>query len=314
MYDFFTLYADVDGWEWNGDLSDPSADLKNPLDQWIVSRVHQLTQEIDDSLSIYDLPNATKPILPFLDDASNWYVRRSRKRFWKSDDDADKNDAYRTLHYVLVRLSVVLAPFTPFLAEELYHKLTGGESVHLLDWPETGTINEFVVKDMALTRRVIELGLAQRMAKTELSPQIKVRQPLSSITYTGTKLSDDFELMIAEEVNVKTVTHDEGYEGESLVVSLDKNLTPELIREGLAREVIRNVQSARKTAGLEVDDRIVLALLSKDEELRQAMTEYQNAIMTETLANEYVLESREYAFVTDCKIEGKELVIGLQKA
>lgn len=311
MYDFFTLYADVDGWEWNGDLSDPSDDLKNPLDLWIVSRVHQLTEEIDTHLAIYDLPNATKPILPFLDDASNWYVRRSRKRFWKSDDDSDKNDAYRTLHYVLVRLSIVMAPFTPFLAEELYQKLTGGESVHLLDWPEAGTVNENVLSDMAQTRRIIELGLAQRMFKSEDEQQVKVRQPLQTLSYGGEKLEEELEQMILEEVNVKQVVLlSESAEG---FVSVDKTITPELHREGLMREVVRNVQSARKKAGLEVDDRIVLALLTSDDTLQAAIQEHTDTILSETLAEELVLESRDYDHVSECKVEGMELVVGLQK-
>ena len=125
MYDFFALYADVDGWEWSGELADPIDSLSSSLDRWVVGRVHQLGQEVSEQMGKYDLQSALKPILPFIDDASNWYVRRSRKRFWKSDNDSDKDDAYRTLHYVLVYLSRVIAPFTPFLAEELYQKLTG---------------------------------------------------------------------------------------------------------------------------------------------------------------------------------------------
>ncbi|OYW84833.1 hypothetical protein B7Z17_03410, partial [Candidatus Saccharibacteria bacterium 32-49-10] len=124
MYDFFTMYAEVDGWEFSpssdGKLEDPLDSLTNPLDIWIVSRVHQLVAEVEENMDAYNIPDAMSPILPLLDDASNWYVRRSRRRFWKSEDDGDKNDAYKTLHYVLVRLSYVLAPFTPFLAEELY--------------------------------------------------------------------------------------------------------------------------------------------------------------------------------------------------
>lgn len=311
MYDFFTLYADVDGWEWNGSYNDPSAELTNPLDQWIVSRVHQLTKDIDENLAVYDLPNATKPILPFLDDASNWYVRRSRKRFWKSDDDTDKNDAYKTLHYVLVRLSHVLAPFTPFLAEELYRKLTGGESVHLRDWPETGAVNDEVITQMARTRQIIETGLSQRMFKGEAEQQVKVRQPLQTLSYGDEKLDGALEQMIAEEVNVKRVAHvadvDEGF------VSVDKTITPELHREGLMREVIRNIQSARKKAGLEVDDHISLALLTHENELYEAITEYADTIKTETLTDDFTLESRDYAHLSDCKIEGMELVVGLQK-
>ena len=135
MYDFFTMYAEVDGWEYGGALKDPLQDLTNPLDIWIVSRVHQLAAEVERHMDGYNIPDAMSPILPFIDDASNWYVRRSRRRFWKSEDDNDKNDAYKTLHYVLTRLAYILAPFTPFLAEELYHKLTGdSESIHLKDW------------------------------------------------------------------------------------------------------------------------------------------------------------------------------------
>lgn len=310
MYDFFTLYADVDGWEWDGKLDDPSDSLGNPLDQWIVSRAHQLGKEVEQSMEAYDLPAAVKPILPFLDDASNWYVRRSRKRFWKSDNDGDKNDAYRTLHYVLVRLSMVMAPFTPFLAEELYQKLTGGESVHLLDWPEQGAVNEGVLVSMARTREIIEKGLAARMFKSETEQQVKVRQPLSTLVYGGEKLPVDMEQMIVEEVNVKTVVND----ADQAEVSVDKTITPELAREGMMREVIRNVQSARKKAELNVDDHIRLALLTHTDELGEAINEHSDTIAAETLADDIVHESRDYAFVTECKVEGHELVIGLEKA
>src|SRR6185437_13378344 len=121
-----------------------------------------------------------KPVLLFIDDASNWYVRRSRRRFWKSGNDTDKKDAYRTLHYVLVHLSMVLAPFVPFLAEELYQKLTGGESVHLLDWPKAGRVDDLALERMAYVRNVINEGLSQRAAGG-----IKVRQPLGDLFIKG---------------------------------------------------------------------------------------------------------------------------------
>jgi isoleucyl-tRNA synthetase len=122
------MYAEVDGWEFDPDkpCSLSPSDVSNPLDVWVISRVHQLVKQVEECTLAYDLQGALKPILPFIDDASNWYVRRSRRRFWKSEDDSDKADAYTTLHYVLLKLSVILAPFTPFLAEELYHKLSGG--------------------------------------------------------------------------------------------------------------------------------------------------------------------------------------------
>ena len=307
MYDFFTMYAEVDGWEFNGELVDPSDEVTNPLDQWIISRVHQLLQEIETNMDAYDIPNATSPILPFLDDASNWYVRRSRRRFWKSEDDTDKNNAYKTLHYVLVRLSQGLAPFVPFMAEELYQKLTGGESVHLTDWPEVGHANELVLERMARTREIIEQGLGLRMFKDENEVQIKVRQPLSKLTYGGEKLDDFYESIIAEEVNVKEVAH-----GDFEFVTLDKTISPELRREGMAREVIRHVQAARKAAGLNVDDRIELGLNANEPELQKALTEHRDIIASETLAESIVADAT-YSYETDAWIEGFDLHISLQK-
>ena len=307
MYDFFTMYAEVDGWEFNGELVDPSDEVTNPLDQWIISRVHQLLQEIETNMDAYDIPNATSPILPFLDDASNWYVRRSRRRFWKSEDDTDKNNAYKTLHYVLVRLSQGLAPFVPFMAEELYQKLTGGESVHLTDWPEVGHANELVLERMARTREIIEQGLGLRMFKDENEVQIKVRQPLSKLTYGGEKLDDFYESIIAEEVNVKEVAH-----GDFEFTQLDKNVTPELRREGMAREVIRHIQAARKAAGLNVDDRIELGLNANEPELQKALTEHRDIIASETLAESIVADAT-YSYETDAWIEGFDLHISLQK-
>jgi len=306
MYDFFTLYAEVDGWEFNGDLSDPTDDVESPLDQWIISRVHQLNKEVEKHMDAYDIPNAIDPILPFIEDASNWYVRRSRRRFWKSGDDTDKNNAYRTLHYVLVQLSQIIAPFTPFLAEELYQKLTGGESVHLLDWPVGGHVNELVLDRMARTRQIIEQGLGLRMLKSDTEQQIKVRQPLSTLTYGGEKLDEFYETIIAEEVNVKAVI-----QGDFEFVQLDKTITPELRREGLAREVVRYVQSARKAAGLNIDDRIELSLTTTGE-LADAIAEHAETIVAETLAT--AVTEGEYEHKTDAIVEGATLTISLQKA
>lgn len=310
MYDFFTLYAEVDGWEWDGSYEDPIESLANPLDVWIVSRVHQLTAEIEKHMDGYDIPNAMKPILPFLDDASNWYVRRSRRRFWKSEDDGDKQAAYRTLHYVLVRLAHIMAPFTPFLAEELYQKLTGGESVHLRDWPATGHVNELILDRMAFVREVINEGLSQRAANS-----LKVRQPLQSVAVAGAdeQLGEDaaeFVPVILEELNVKELSSKAPAEGR---VMLDLKVTPELKREGMMREVVRNVQTARKQAGLNVDDRIELSLSTTDAELHKAIHEHSDTIKAETLATSLV-QDHTYAFDVSCSVDDAPLTISIEKA
>ena len=318
MYDFFTMYAEVDGWEFNGDLSDPLHDLTNPLDIWIVSRLHQLITEVERGLDNYNLQDATKPILPFLDDASNWYVRRSRRRFWKSEDDGDKNDAYRTLHYVLVRLSYMLAPFTPFLAEELYHNLTGdNESIHLKDWLPAGEIDNSMLRDMNALRTAVNDGLSKRA-----SEGIKVRQPLASVKLINT-ISQDTPAEVAQflidiakdELNVKSVEIVTDSESDSAQPSVvyDLTITPELKREGLMREIVRHVQSARKQAGLQIDDRIVLSISSDDSEISQAIDAFADVIKSETLAvelNSVVKESEKY----DAKIDGKLVEISLKKA
>ena len=318
MYDFFTMYAEVDGWEFNGDISDPLHDLTNPLDIWIVSRLHQLITEVERGLNNYNLQDATKPILPFLDDASNWYVRRSRRRFWKSEDDGDKNDAYRTLHYVLVRLSYMLAPFTPFLAEELYHNLTGdNESIHLKDWLPVGEIDNSMLRDMNALRTAVNDGLSKRA-----SEGIKVRQPLASVKLINT-ISQDTPAEVAQflidiakdELNVKSVEIVTDSESDSAQPSVvyDLTITPELKREGLMREIVRHIQSARKQAGLQIDDRIILSISSDDSEISQAVDAFADVIKSETLAvelNSAADESEKY----DAKIEGKLVEISLKKA
>ena len=327
MYDFFTMYAEVDGWEFDGELRDPLSELTNPLDIWIVSRLHQLVAEVERHMDAYNIPDALSPILPFLDDASNWYVRRSRRRFWKSEDDGDKNDAYRTLHYVLVRLSYILAPFTPFLAEELHHNLTGDdESIHLKDWLAAGAVNEQALADMARTRELINNGLSLRMKKDEHQESIKVRQPLQRAAYAGVKLTDYYEQIMAEELNVKEIRWIESLDEhladydvtEGVIkpeswVEISKHLTPELKREGLMREVIRHVQSARKKAGLQVDDRIELGVTSSDAEITQAVDIFADTIKAETLAVKLGSAADDMEKY-DVKVDGKSVEIYLKKA
>jgi isoleucyl-tRNA synthetase len=228
-------------------------------------------------------------------------VRRSRRRFWKSANDEDKNSAYQTLHYVLVQLSVVLAPFTPFMAEELYKNMTGGESVHLLDWPEAGEIDEQVLADMKVTREIIEKGLALRMEREDGFGQIKVRQPLSELEYAG-KLDAFYEQIITEEVNVKKVV-------QGKTIKLNKVLTEKLRVEGFVRELIRFIQNARKKAGLNVDDRILLAILDYDFE--KLPKELLGLIKTETLATKITHDNYKYDEIVE--IAGVKVTVSLQK-
>lgn len=296
VYDFFTTYAAVDGW----DSENAEVKSENPLDIWILSRLYQLRDEITAGMTEYNIPKALAGVIPFLDDLSNWFVRRSRRRFSKSSDATDKNAAYATLYTVLVYLAKILAPFVPFLAEELYKNMTGStESVHLETWPAAGPIDTEILEKMAETRAAITEGLALRMRKSDIEPQIKVRQPLASFTYAGEKLDDFYEQIIAEEVNVKTVKHGDEFE-------LDKTLTPELKAEGYTRDLIRAVQSARKNAGLAMDDHIKLSL---SVEIPEGFTKLVKA---EVLADEIVKDAN-FAHDEIAKLSGEAVTISLEK-
>ena len=303
MYDFFTMYASVDGWEFNGELKDPSKDLENPLDKWIVSRVHELRNEITENMDVYNIPRALEGVLPFLDDASNWFVRRSRRRFWKSENGVDKLQAYQTLHYVLSYLALILAPFVPFLAEELWSKMVGDGSVHLKDWPEAGEIDESLLAEMAKVRGYVNEALALR-AKNG----VKIRQPLASVKVPQNAKSFDFAPILMEELNVKSVE----FGGES--VEFDFELTPELRAEGLMREIIRHIQTARKKADLNVDDRIELNFTSENAEVLDAFKKFEQEISKEVLATKVEISENELDFVQIVKVEGSEVKISLKKA
>ncbi|MDO4871100.1 MAG: isoleucine--tRNA ligase, partial [Candidatus Saccharibacteria bacterium] len=305
MYDFFTMYAEVDDWEFDGQLIDPlTIDLKNPLDRWVVSRLHQLRNQITDNMNVYDIPHAVEDVLLFIDDASNWFVRRSRRRFWKGEDDTDKNQAYQTLHYVLSYLALILAPFVPFLSEELWQKMVGSESVHLQDWPEAGQIDERIVADMAELRGFVNEALALR-AKAG----IKIRQPLAEVVLPRSADGVEwFSDILLEELNVKRVS----WQAEAPVIALDFTITSDLRNEGLAREVIRAVQNARKKAGLNIDDRINLAMTTENSELKRAIEQFQNEINQETLAISNQVSTKADDEIVE--IEKIKLVLKLEKA
>lgn len=271
-YSFFMTYASVDQWQpKTHNLKPITASL---LDRWILSELQLLIKEVNSAMEAYELSRATRAFTPFVDNLSNWYIRRSRKRFWKSEDDGDKEAAYQTLYTVLKDLSLLMAPFTPFLAEEIYRGLIGKESVHLEDYPMTdeSLIDENLSEGMKQARFIVTMGL-----KARADAKMKVRQPLQKVT--ARPLEGAMQEMILEELNVKEYV---GKEELKDLVELDLTLTPELKLEGEAREVIRAIQEGRKKAGFNVEDRIVLGYIGKE----RVFEAFQDLIAKEVLATE----------------------------
>jgi isoleucyl-tRNA synthetase len=272
------------------------------------SRLNETIAEVTKQADNFKLARAIDPIFGLIDDMSNWFIRRSRRRFWKGEDDSDKQQAYAVLHYTLVRTLQLLAPWAPFISDRLYRELTGGESVHLSDWPEAGKVDETVLSQMKVVRDVITEGLKQRA-----DAKVKVRQPLSAVTVKGAPafLADETELqtIICEELNVKEVLLQEATE---LTVMLDTTLTDELKAEGLMRDIVRHVQNLRKTTGLKVEDRIVLHLSSDDTSAIEALRQFGDVIQQETLAVE--LASQPVGEETTFKIGDVQLKASLEKA
>jgi isoleucyl-tRNA synthetase len=174
------------------------------LDKWIVSSMETLIADVSAAMDNYDLQKSVRPFVKFIEDLTNWYIRRSRRRFWKSTNDGDKLSAYRTLRYVLVQLSKVAAPFTPFIAEEIYSNLKGEsdpESVHLCDFPTANA----AARDLELERRMADVQAAVELGRRlRADNDLKVRQPLSALKLAGGDVAG-LESLIEDELNVKKV-------------------------------------------------------------------------------------------------------------
>lgn len=308
IFSFYKLYADVDNWKPKNPLVEPKS--SNVLDRWVLARLNQVVTEVTEGMEVYRLEKASRPIVDLLDDVSNWYVRRSRRRFWKSEDDGDKNQAYETLHYVLLRISQLLAPFSPFLSDHIWRELTTGtdlpKSVHISDWPKTSDNKSAqLLADMDIIRsRVITEGLSQRA-----TAGIKVRQPLSKVSLNlNVANKEDFQEIIADELNVKEVV----WVNSGEAVALDTKLTTELKAEGLSRDLIRSIQNARKKAGFNVDDRIKLAVESESTQIQKALEIFKDEIFAETLTVAELKDDPEY--VEDIKLEGQAISLKLARA
>lgn len=308
-YTFLTMYAKADGWKPAKQLTAPASD--DVLDRWILARLNQTIAEVTKRADAYEIAKATRPLRELLEDLSNWYVRRSRRRFWKSKNDNDKAHAYATLHFVLLRVCQLIAPWSPFLSDHIYRELTKATdlpaSVHLTDWPTAESVDTKLLELMSGVREVINEALSQRAAA-----KIKVRQPLQSVVVTTTlDIPPELQTIIAEEVNVKSVKL---HSDKLTKVELDTKLTEELKVEGLARELVRVVQAARKQAGLNVSDRIKLELFSDSHVVQEAVAAHRDYLAAETLARDVIVHHNAPAEdLTQLSVEGATVGIRLAK-
>jgi isoleucyl-tRNA synthetase len=394
-YAFFVTYAELDGWT-PAHAAQPSlAASYTELDRWALSELHQLVAGVTDALHGFDAAAATKLIEAFVDDLSNWYVRRSRRRFWKSESDSDKLAAYATLYECLVTLAKLMAPFTPFLAEEIYGNLvctfdtTAPESIHLADWPQSdpARIDRTLSDETRLVMRIASLGRAAR-AKA----QLKVRQPVAELFVKLPTQLEEHALerlapQLLEELNVKAlrIVRDEtdflrfevkpnlkllgqkygrevqdiaralasmpdaelsqvaraagagqpvevagktlapeellvnGREKEGFasaeengaVVIVSSELTPELVREGLAREIVHRIQNLRKDAGFEIADRIK-TYYRADAEIADVMRQHDAYISAETLSVALSDDAPEHGVHSEtADIDGHEVTLSV---
>ena len=341
VYSFFVTYAKIDKWS-PGNSKQGTVNRKNLLDKWIISRLEKLNKDMTESMDKYDSRHALLAAEAFLDDLSNWYVRRSRRRFWKSENDDDKAEAYQTLYDVITRYIILLAPILPFITEEIYQNLVveGSDkselSVHLEDWPKADAklIDEKLNNEMESAREIVALGLAAR-AKAG----IKVRQPLAELLIQKVKIRKELVEIVKEEMNVKDVkvvskidfdteekkdkliykSKDKDYsvEGDKdLVVAVKTVLTPALEQEGMAREIIRNIQGLRKEADYQVDDRIKTyyqILEDEGDKLKKAFDNNMGYILKETLTSELEETKDETDAKKEVKIGKGRVWLGVKK-
>jgi len=312
-YSFFTLYANIDCFIPQAltiDSDQPKA--LTELDKWIISELNRLVSEVSKLMDGYNPTSAARRIEEFIDNLSNWYVRRNRRRFWKSENDADKLAAYTTLYQCLVTLSQLLAPFVPFIAEELYQNLfrsvnpQSRESVHLTDFPiaDEAKINDKLNSDVELAMKISSLGRAAR-AKAG----IKVRQPLGkAVVDVGTegekRALESLATEVMEEINVKQlVVLSEAKEREEFPanmpdysvandakywVAINTELPPELIAEGVSRELVRHLQNMRRNAKFDITDHIITYYQTKDPFIEQVINAFTDYIKQETLSKELI--------------------------
>jgi isoleucyl-tRNA synthetase len=293
----------------------------NVLDKWILARLGQLIKTVTEEMDKYNLPLASRPITDFIDDFSTWYIRRSRDRF-KGDDKEDRDKALAVTGFVLKELAKVIAPFMPFIAEQVWQKVTGNDfkdenkSVHLELWPEHESMrtqehknirtwehgNMDIINDMEKVRKIVELGLSKR---DEAS--IKVRQPLSQLRIKNYGLKEEYIDLVKDELNIKEAISEEG-DGD-ISVELDTEISPELELEGIKREIVRSINVIRKEKELSIGDRVLIYYQSPSEKNNKAIEDYKDEIIKETLADDILKGETE----KDLKINGEPFSLGVKK-
>jgi isoleucyl-tRNA synthetase len=289
VYSFFVTYALTEGYD---PAAAAPAVLERPvLDRWCLARLAETVEAVREAMERYEASDAVHAVEGFVEDLSKWYVRRSRRRFWKSAGTSeDSISAFATLQTVLITLAGLVAPFMPFMAERMYRNLSGfngdppaaagvPDSVHLTDYPKVAGAwrDSEVLVEMSRLRRLVEDGLAART-----TAGVRVRQPLAAATLASDPLDPELEAIFMEELNVKSVGYADPAAGHASVV-LDTTITDELRLEWLAREVSRKVNELRKQGGLRVEDRITL-LVDADGDARRAVDAHRDWLQAETLA------------------------------
>lgn len=248
VFSFYELYRNK-----NIEI-DSQPKSKNILDQWILSRLNQLVSEVTNGMELYDMNEASRPIESFIEDLSTWYLRRSRERI----KDGDK-DAKQTLYFTFKTVAKVMAPFAPFMVEDMWLKLKNeedAESVHLTEWPETKKTDSKVIENMKIIREIVSLGLKERQKAT-----LPVRQPLAALEIKKFDLGSEYAELIKDELNVKEIRQDKNLEGD---IKLDTVITPELKAEGDYRELSRAIQDMRKEKGLTPSDVITVSFTTNE--------------------------------------------------
>ena len=288
------------------------------LDRWIFSRLETLAKDMTENLDDYDLANALRPLRPFVDDFSTWWLRRSRERMKQEADKDDSLDALRTLREVLLVLSRLMAPFAPFFAERLYQDLEGEKmSVHLDRWPkfDARAIDERLETDMTWVRDVVTTGLEARVLA-----KMPVRQALASMTVIIKapaelkRLSSKLDLLglIRDELNVEQVIlREDANQSEAWRIELDTVLTPELKKKGFYREMVRNIMQLRKQSGLTPTDKAKVEISVDDKDLVAWLSEINEELAKETKASSIIVADK-VAEGSVMKWDDKKLIISLR--